>query len=150
MFCSIHSFQGILRVHFGEIGWLNTLLVCYAMASRLSDPIGPPHWLLFVGLPLVSPREGTHPASPGHPLLLCLGQVHRWHLWPFLERAEPRQVALLMQDQEHKAMQCLQCCQIYKGLWEGQHHHEELQGPPEPDVLHWRFSLRGVRQCQTR
>ena len=37
MFCSIHSFQGILRVHFGEIGWLNTLLVHYATASRFSQ-----------------------------------------------------------------------------------------------------------------
>ena len=38
IFCSGHSFQGILRVHFREIGWLNTLSVCYATASRLSQP----------------------------------------------------------------------------------------------------------------
>ena len=41
-------------------------------------PIGPPHWLLLVGLPLVSPREGTYPAPPGHPHFLCLGRVRRW------------------------------------------------------------------------
>ena len=35
MFLFYHSFQGILRVHFGEIGWLNTLAVCYATVSRL-------------------------------------------------------------------------------------------------------------------
>ena len=33
-----HSFQGILKVHFREIGWLNTLAVHYAMVSRLSQP----------------------------------------------------------------------------------------------------------------
>ena len=36
-FCFINSFQGILRVHFGELGRLNTLAVCYATASRLSQ-----------------------------------------------------------------------------------------------------------------
>ena len=37
--CSFyHSFQGILKVHFGEIGWLNTLAVCYATASKPSQP----------------------------------------------------------------------------------------------------------------
>ena len=36
-FSFYHSFQSILRVHFGEIGWLNTLAVRYAMASRLSQ-----------------------------------------------------------------------------------------------------------------
>ena len=38
MLCFICSFQGILRVHFREIGWLNTLSVRYATASRLSQP----------------------------------------------------------------------------------------------------------------
>ena len=38
MFSFYHSIQGILRVHFGEIGWLNTLVVCYAMATQLSQP----------------------------------------------------------------------------------------------------------------
>ena len=33
--CFINSFQGILRVHFGELGRLNTLAVCYATASGL-------------------------------------------------------------------------------------------------------------------
>ena len=37
MLCSIHSFQGILRVHFGDTGQLNTLSVRYAMVSRLSQ-----------------------------------------------------------------------------------------------------------------
>ena len=38
MFSFYHSFQGILRVHFGEIGQLNTLVVHYATLSRLSQP----------------------------------------------------------------------------------------------------------------
>ena len=125
-------------------------LLCYGIQTlSTTGLIGPPHWLLLVGLSLVSPREGTHPAPLGHSCLLCLGRVCRWHLWPFQERAEPQQGALLMQDQEHKATQCLRCCQIHKGLWEGQHHHEELRGPLEPDVPHWPFPLRGVRRCQT-
>ena len=35
LFVLLKSFQGILRVHFRELGRLNTLAVCYAMASRL-------------------------------------------------------------------------------------------------------------------
>ena len=36
--CSFYrSFQGILKVHFGEIGWLNTLAVHCATASKLSQ-----------------------------------------------------------------------------------------------------------------
>ena len=54
-----------------------------------------------------------------------------------------------MQDQEHEATQCLRRCQVLKGVREGQHYHEELQGPPEPDVPYWWLSLRGVRQGQT-
>ena len=52
-----------------------------------------------------------------------------------------------MQEQKHKATQCLRCCQIRKGLWEGQHHYEELWRPPESDVHHWRFSFRGEWWC---
>ena len=37
LFCFINSFQGILRVHFGELGRLNTLAVRYASASGLSQ-----------------------------------------------------------------------------------------------------------------
>ena len=37
-FSFYHSFKGILRVNFREIGWLNTLAVCYATESRLSQP----------------------------------------------------------------------------------------------------------------
>ena len=70
-FCFIISFQGILRVHFGELGRLNTLAVCYAMASRLSQ-VGSSRRLLPVGIPPVPTRQGTHPSLPGHFLLLCL------------------------------------------------------------------------------
>ena len=123
--------------------------LCYNIQTLSTAGPVRPHCLLLVGLPLVLPREGAHPAPPGHSYFLCLGQVCCWHLWPFQERVEPWQGALSMQDQEHEATQYLWCCQICKGLREGQHHHEELWGPPEPDVLHQRFSLRGVRWCQT-
>ena len=33
----LSSFQGILRVHFGELGRLNTLAICYATVSGLSQ-----------------------------------------------------------------------------------------------------------------
>ena len=65
--------------------------LCHGIQTlSTTGPIGPPHWLLLVGLPLVSPRKGTHSALPGHPLLLCLGWVCRWCLWPFQERVEPK------------------------------------------------------------
>ena len=35
VFCFIKSFQGILRVHFGELGRLNTLAIHYATAFGL-------------------------------------------------------------------------------------------------------------------
>ena len=125
-------------------------LLCHgAQTLSTAGLIGPPHWLLLVGLLLVLPREGTYPALPCHPCFFCLGWFCHWHLWPHQERAESWQRALLMQDQKHKAMQCLWHCQICKGLWEGQHHHEDLWGPPEWDVPHWRFSLRGIWPCQT-
>ena len=38
MFLFYHSFQRILKVHFGEIGHLNTLASQYTMASELSQP----------------------------------------------------------------------------------------------------------------
>ena len=124
--------------------------LCHGIQTlSTAGPVGPPHRLLLVGLLLASPREGVHQTPPGYSLLLCLGRVHCWHLQPFQERAEPRWRALSMQDQEHEAAQCLRHCQVYKGVWEGQHYHEELWGPPEPDVPYRQLSLRGVRWCQT-
>ena len=97
LFYFINSFQGILRVHFRELGRHPSHSLCHSIqAFTTTSQVGSSRRLLPVGILPVPTRKSTRPSPLGHPLLLCLGRVHCWRPQPLQKGKESQWHALQM------------------------------------------------------